>query len=184
MYKEEVAIWRQVAKNRLKSALPLVILGVSALLAGSDPSYTAAERRYWAFQPRRAPAIPQFESAADRAWATQSPSPQIDSFILASLHKAGLKPAPPASRRTLIRRVYYDLTGLPPTPEAVEQFVHDPDPGRLGKARRSPAEHARVRRAVGTTLAGRGSLCRKRRLRVRYPPLRSMALSRLRHPFV
>ena len=65
---------------------------------------------------------------ADRAWATQSPSPAIDSFILASLHKAGLAPAPQASRRTLIRRVYYDLTGLPPQPEAVEQFVHDPAP--------------------------------------------------------
>ena len=133
MYKEEVAISRQVAKYRLKSALPLVILGVSALLAGSDQSYTAAERRYWAFQPRRAPAIPQFESAADRAWASKSPSPQIDSFILASLNKAGLKPAPPASRRTLIRRVCYDLTGLPPTPEAVEQFVHDPDPDAWAK---------------------------------------------------
>jgi hypothetical protein len=121
LYKEEVAIRRQPAQYLLKSVLPFVILGV---LAGSDPSYTPAERRYWAFQPRSSPAVPQFASAADRAWASQA----IDSFILASLNKAGLKPAPPASRRTLIRRVYYDLTGLPPTPVALEQFVHDPSP--------------------------------------------------------
>ncbi len=97
---------------------------MSALLAGSGESYTAAERRYWAFQPRTTPAIPQFSSAGDRTWAAQP----IDSFILASLQKAGLKPAPQASRSTLIRRVYYDLTGLPPTPEAIEQFVRDPAP--------------------------------------------------------
>ncbi len=105
------------------------ILGGSALAGGSGDSYTPVERRHWAFQPRSSPSIPQFASAADRAWAAQP----IDSFILASLEKAGLKPAPPASRRTLIRRLYYDLTGLPPSPEAVEQFVHDPAPDAWAK---------------------------------------------------
>jgi len=61
---------------------------------------------------------------ADRRWV-QNP---IDAFILAALRKEGLKPAPPADRRTLIRRAYFDLTGLPPSPEEVERFARDPSP--------------------------------------------------------
>jgi len=79
-----------VAIRRQPAHYTVVILSVTALLAASSESYTAAERRHWAFQPRSAPAIPQFVSSTDRAWATQSPSPTIDSFILASLNKAGL----------------------------------------------------------------------------------------------
>jgi hypothetical protein len=52
----------------------------------------------------------------------------VDAFIQARLAQAGLPPPEPADRRTLIRRVYYDLTGLPPTPEEVEAFAADPDP--------------------------------------------------------
>ena len=81
--------------------------------------YTAAERRHWAFQPRKDPAPPTFTAAADKAWV-KTP---IDAFILAGLKKAGLKPAPPADRATLIRRVTFDLTGLPPTPEEIDAFV-------------------------------------------------------------
>jgi hypothetical protein len=89
----------------------------------SAPSdcYTPAERRHWAFQPRKQPAIPKFENDS---WA-QSP---IDAFILAGLKKQGLTPAPPADRQTLIRRVTFDLTGLPPTPGEVDAFVKDRDP--------------------------------------------------------
>ncbi len=116
-----MTIWRQPARYWLQFILPAVILA-------SDPSYTAAERRHWAFQPRSSPAIPQFASTAGRAWISRSESPAIDSFILASLEKAGLKPA-----RTLIRRVYYDLTGLPPTPEAIENFLADPVPDAWAK---------------------------------------------------
>ena len=52
----------------------------------------------------------------------------IDAFILAGLKASGLRPAPPADRAALIRRLTFDLTGLPPTPEAVDAFVADPDP--------------------------------------------------------
>ncbi|MCA9157562.1 MAG: DUF1549 domain-containing protein, partial [Planctomycetales bacterium] len=59
-----------------------------------------------------------------RAWSTQP----IDRFVLASLEKAGLSPSPAADRRTLIRRVTLDLTGLPPTPAEVEAFLADTSP--------------------------------------------------------
>ena len=52
----------------------------------------------------------------------------IDAFILSRLNEAGLKPSPEADRRTLIRRVYFDLIGLPPSPEVVDEFVKDTDP--------------------------------------------------------
>ncbi len=60
----------------------------------------------------------------DGAWGLNP----IDAFILAKLEAKGLKPNPPATKRELIRRAYYDLTGLPPTPEEVEAFVADPSP--------------------------------------------------------
>jgi hypothetical protein len=78
--------------------------------------------RFWPFQPLREPAPP----AADdpRGWARNP----IDRFILAGLTKKGLQPAPEAPRRTLIRRLSYDLTGLPPAPEDVEDFLADGAP--------------------------------------------------------
>src|SRR5215472_15609759 len=86
--------------------------------------YTAAERRHWAFVKRSHPEVPAFTEVADRAWAKIP----VDAFLLARLNKEGLKPAPPADRTTLIRRVYFDLTGLPPTPTEVAAFVADRSP--------------------------------------------------------
>src|SRR5688572_23375629 len=74
-------------------------------------SYKPAERRHWAFQPRKDVAPPVFTAAAEKAWV-RTP---VDAFILAGLKKAGLRPAATADRPTLIRRVTYDLHGLPPT---------------------------------------------------------------------
>ena len=86
--------------------------------------YSAAERRHWAFVRRAQPEIPVFSAAADRAWA-KSP---VDAFILARLKKEGLRPSPAADRRTLIRRLYFDLTGLPPAPAEAAAFVADRAP--------------------------------------------------------
>ena len=86
--------------------------------------YTAAERRHWAFQPRKDPTPPAFTAPVDKAWV-KTP---VDAFILAGLKKAGLRPAPAADRATLIRRVTFDLTGLPPTPEEIDAFVRDQSP--------------------------------------------------------
>ena len=57
----------------------------------------------------------------------------IDAFILAKLKEKGLKPAPPADKRTLLRRAHFDLIGLPPAPEQVERFLADRSPGAFGK---------------------------------------------------
>jgi len=56
------------------------------------------------------------------------PAPSIDAFVRAKLQSAGLAPSPEADRRTLVRRLSFDLLGLPPSSEQVEKFVHDPDP--------------------------------------------------------
>jgi hypothetical protein len=88
-------------------------------------TYTAAERRYWAFQPRKDVAPPALRDPWIRT--------PIDAFVLAGLRKAGLKPAPEADRATLIRRVTYDLTGLPPTPSEIDDFLADRSPGAWEK---------------------------------------------------
>jgi hypothetical protein len=110
-----------------KSLIALVAAG--ALFAEDVPvaplgTYTAAERRHWAFQPRKDVAPPVFTAPADKSWV-KTP---IDAFVLASLRKAGLTPAPPADRATLLRRITYDLHGLPPTPEEIDAFVADRSP--------------------------------------------------------
>ena len=87
-------------------------------------TYKPAERRYWAFVPREQVTPPALVTLAERSW---SKTP-IDAFILTALKKNGLKPAPQADKVTLIRRVTYDLHGLPPTPEEIDAFVKDVSP--------------------------------------------------------
>jgi hypothetical protein len=83
-------------------------------------------RRYWAFQPLREPKLPEVR---DASW----PASPIDRFILARLEAKGLRPAPDADPRTLLRRVTFDLTGLPPTPEELDAFLADPSPAAFAR---------------------------------------------------
>src|SRR5687768_10654888 len=92
-------------------------------------TYTAAERRHWAFQKRSNPEVPKFVALADRVWAKNP----IDAFILARLKKEGLRPSAPADRTTLIRRIYFDVTGLPPTSAEIAAFVGDRSPDAYPK---------------------------------------------------
>ncbi len=89
-----------------------------------DPFTATDERRagydWWSLQPVQHPAPP---SVKDASWARN----EIDRFILAALESKSLTPAPEADRRTLIRRLSFDLTGLPPEPEEVDRFVADTD---------------------------------------------------------
>ena len=99
----------------------LAVIATLSVLSAEDRaplgSYTAAERRHWSFQPRTAPPIPKLANS----WAN---SP-IDAFVLARLEKEGMQPSPRADRATLIRRAYFDLLGLPPSPADVDAFIAD-----------------------------------------------------------
>ncbi len=87
------------------------------------PKTTSA---YWAYRPLKRPQVPSV-NASD--WVSNP----IDAFILEKLEAHGLTPAAPASKLTRIRRVYYDLTGLPPSPEAVEAFLNNTAPDAYEK---------------------------------------------------
>jgi len=87
---------------------------------------TEKQRQWWAFQPARPVAIPE---AKQMTW----PRNEIDRFILAELEKHSLAPAKPADKRMLLRRVTFDLTGLPPTPEEVDAFLKDESPDAFAK---------------------------------------------------
>ncbi|MEK6235990.1 MAG: DUF1549 domain-containing protein, partial [Planctomycetales bacterium] len=79
---------------------------------------------WWSLQPV---AVPKRPAVKDASW----PRDDIDYFVLARLENAGLAPSPEADRKTLIRRLCFDLLGLPPTPRQIEQFVADQDPKAL-----------------------------------------------------
>jgi cytochrome c553 len=82
---------------------------------------TPEERKFWSLQPVADPPVPKVR---DEAW----PLTSIDRFVLAKLEAEGLRPNPIADRRTLLRRVTSDLTGLPPTIEEIRDFVSDERP--------------------------------------------------------
>lgn len=84
------------------------------------------DRAHWAYQPVKRPAVPGVK-------ATNWVRNPIDAFILAKLEEKGLSPAPAASKHELGRRLYYDLTGLPPTPAEIEAFVGDTAPDAYEK---------------------------------------------------
>jgi Protein of unknown function (DUF1553)/Protein of unknown function (DUF1549)/Planctomycete cytochrome C len=86
----------------------------------------SAEPAWWAFRKPMRPAVP---AVKDTAWVKNP----IDAFILSKLEEKGLQPVKPADRGTLIRRAYFDLHGLPPTPQEVEKFVKDPAPDAYEK---------------------------------------------------
>ena len=108
--KEEYGTVAYAMSSPLTSTCTLFLcaLSLAAAPAGVD---------HWAYKP---PVRPDFPNAT----ATQNP---IDAFIRARLAGEKLAPSDQADRRTLIRRVYFDVTGLPPTPEEVEAFADDPD---------------------------------------------------------
>lgn len=92
---------------------------VDAEEASGRHQFDEAERNHWSFLPVVRPTLPQVQ----RAEWVQSP---VDAFVLAELERHGLQPAPVADRRTLLRRVYLDLIGLPPAPVEVQAFLEDP----------------------------------------------------------
>ncbi len=92
--------------------------------AAAPTTDTAA--RHWAFQPITAPPVPRLPTDD---WSSTS----LDRFVLAKLRAAGLSPSPSADKRTLLRRVSFDLIGLPPTPDELEDFLADDRPDAFEK---------------------------------------------------
>jgi len=97
----------------------IIILGL-AILEGWG-------QEHWSLQPVVRPQVPQ---AKESAIEVRNP---VDAFILRRLGEKNLQPSPEANRRTLIRRLYFNLLGLPPKPKEVESFVSDPDPNAYEK---------------------------------------------------
>ena len=92
-----------------------------AVASGVSKGFNLEERRarHWAWQPVQRPEVP---AVRNTDWAKSD----LDRFVLARLEGAQLSPAPRASRRTLLRRAHFALTGLPPTPAEVDAFIRDP----------------------------------------------------------
>jgi hypothetical protein len=103
--------------NLLHAALPLFFV---------QPPPTAGQPAHWSF---RKPVRPPVPKARNIAWV-QNP---IDAFILNRLENKGFAPSPSADRRTLLRRVTFDLTGLPPTPQEIADFTADKSPNAYQK---------------------------------------------------
>jgi hypothetical protein len=96
--------------------------GKSVASAAKKKWDTEQAKHWWSFQLPKKSALPP---VSDAKW----PRTDIDNFVLAKLEENHLTPAPDADKRTLIRRVYYDLTGLPPSAEEVQAFVNDGSTG-------------------------------------------------------
>ncbi len=125
--------------------------------AKKEPFDLAARKaRHWCWQPLR-PAAPG--PVAGGQWVRQ-PS---DQFVLARLEQSGMKPAPPAERRTLIRRATFDLLGLPPTAGRSRSVCERRQSERLGDRAGPVARVAPLWRALGSSLDGPGTLRRNSR---------------------
>jgi hypothetical protein len=134
---EESLLWQYIESDEMPKERPPLSADEKAVLRtwiekGAvwgepriDPFLFSTARRagydWWSLQPIRHRSLP---AVKDRSWGIN----EIDAFVLARLEAESLHPAPPADRRTLIRRLSFDVTGLPPTPEEVQRFVADADP--------------------------------------------------------
>ncbi len=114
----------RLRKDLIMKQLCAVFLVTALALGGAEEkiaplgTYKPAERNYWAFQPRKKVAPPAVAGVRN----------PVDAFIADGLRKVGLRSAPAATKETLIRRVTFDLTGLPPTPAEIKAFVQDQSP--------------------------------------------------------
>jgi cytochrome c553 len=100
--------------------------GGDSILRAPGTPITASDRAFWSFRPIRDPALP---AVKDEAWVRKP----LDRFVLAGLEAKGLRPVRPAGKRALIRRVTFDLIGLPPTPQEIDAFLADESPNAFAK---------------------------------------------------
>jgi cytochrome c553 len=114
--------WIDLGAPYARSLLDLKVAGPAWI----EKTVPAEAHAFWSFQPLRATQAPV---VGDSAWC-KTP---VDQFILARQESAGIRPNAPADKRQLIRRLAFDLTGLPPTPAEVEAFVADRRPDAYGQ---------------------------------------------------
>lgn len=119
---DDLTRWVQMGAPWPKEEAPVA----AATAKSENLNYEKLRAEHWCWQPMKAVAPP---TVADSAW----PAGPIDTFVLAELEKNRLAPAPAADKRTLLRRLSYDLIGLPPTPEESTQFLDDTSPDAVEK---------------------------------------------------
>ncbi len=107
------------------AALSTVLMPGLEAVANPETETTAHAGTLWSFQPPQRPAVPEIDGASVRT--------PVDAFVAAGLHAKGLTMSPRAGRRALLRRVTFDLTGLPPTPAEIADFVADESPDAFTK---------------------------------------------------
>ena len=129
-----------------------------ALLSGYAAGNSAGKPpKHWSFIKPERPDPPPVKHAA---WVRNP----IDNFILARLEREGIEPSPEADKSTLIRRVFLDLIGIPPTPQEVDDFLADHGAERLRKTRGPIAGFTPLRREMGGAVARSWALRRLERL--------------------
>ncbi|PAW91492.1 MAG: hypothetical protein B9S33_00955 [Pedosphaera sp. Tous-C6FEB] len=132
---------------KLGAADPRTNAPAATASAAAKPAYGISVeegRKHWAYQPVKPQPLPKLK---DKTW----PRNEVDYFTLARMEKAGVTPAPDADPRTLIRRLTFDLTGLPPTAAEVEEFVKLCGSGGKDSALRIP--HSALVSAIDRLLA-------------------------------
>ncbi|HEY2953346.1 MAG TPA: DUF1549 and DUF1553 domain-containing protein [Verrucomicrobiae bacterium] len=108
------------------SLICLILLAAGLAQRAECRAAQLATQSHWSLQPLVKPALPPLQT---KSW----PRTSIDHFILAHLEQQGLKPSRAADKRTLLRRVCFDLIGLPPTPQEMDAFLADPSPDAYDK---------------------------------------------------
>ncbi|HBJ86583.1 MAG TPA: hypothetical protein DDZ88_22550, partial [Verrucomicrobiales bacterium] len=126
----------EILKKWIAMGAPWPEAEVAAAKPSRKPGdITEDDKKWWSFVPVKSPPVPKVPSAQSSVLSSESSKPStkhsalstspIDAFVQAKLAENGLKPSPPADPVAFIRRATFDLTGMPPTPEEVEAFVHE-----------------------------------------------------------
>jgi mono/diheme cytochrome c family protein len=102
-------------------------LATGAIWPNEPAAQAQSAIKHWAFEPIACPSLP---AVRDTPWAAS----EIDRFVLARLEEQGMRPAPPADRRALLRRATFDLIGLPPSEQELGDFEHDAAPDAFARA--------------------------------------------------
>ncbi len=115
--------WTDRRRHALVSVATIFLISQLGLAAEpiAEPEITASDRDHWAFAPLQQPSMPTVQA---KRW----PQTPIDHFVLHQLEQQQLSPLPEATRTALLRRVKFDLLGLPPTPQEIRDFQQDRSP--------------------------------------------------------